>query len=101
MPLVVSAWLSAMFFVVIDTPVAPVVFSASVVASVKVPPSSVVVPWPVVCTKLAARTPFASTLSALLIRIASSGAVSPTSPVKVTLPVVPAVSVRSNAPSTV
>ena len=100
-PLVVSFSLSAIFLAVTDTPVAAVVFSASVPPTVNAPPFSVVVVCPVACTKLAALTPLPVTLFALLIRIAPTRVVLPTSPLNTTSPVVPLVIVSPLPPSSV
>ena len=59
----------------------------------------VVRPLPVVCVKLAARTPLVVTSAALLIKIAPKGVPSPTRPVIVMLP--PAVKVKSSVPAVV
>ena len=93
-PLVVAInAFTARFVPVSDTPVAPLVRTASVPAGadVNAPPLSVVVPLPATCVRLAARIPLAVTSAAELIVIAPTGVVSPTRPLNVTFPV-PAVS---------
>ena len=65
-------------------PVTPIPWSKPVVKS---PALTVVVPVPVVCVKLAARTPLVVTSAALLIKIAANGRVLPTRPDMVISPV--------------